>query len=92
MKLPCLLTAVKELNKPRYMTMKGIYEAYEKEITVWGFADVDVPQEKVGLKASPTRVFRSFTPEPKGAGVVLQGTSKEQVAQLMGSLKEKHII
>lgn len=91
-KLPCLLTAVKELNKPRYMTMKGIYEAYEKEITVWGFADVDVPQEKVGLKASPTRVFRSFTPEPKGAGVVLQGTSKEQVAQLMGSLKEKHII
>lgn len=91
-KLPCLLTAVKELNKPRYMTMKGIYEAYEKEITVWGFADVDVPQEKVGLKASPTRVFRSFTPEPKGAGVVLQGTAKEQVAQLMGSLKEKHII
>ena len=60
---PCFLTAVKELNKPRYMTMKGIYEAYDKEITVWGFGDVDVPQEKVGLKSSPTRVFRSFTPE-----------------------------
>ena len=89
---PCFLTAVKELNKPRYMTMKGIYEAYDKEITVWGFGDVDVPQEKVGLKSSPTRVFRSFTPAPKGAGTVLGGTPKEQVAALMGCLKEKHII
>ena len=89
---PCFLTAVKELNKPRYMTMKGIYEAYEKEITVWGFNDVDITQDKVGLKASPTRVFRSFTPEPKGAGVVLGGRPKEPAAALMDSLKEKHII
>lgn len=91
-KTPCLLTTIKELNKPRYMTMKGIYDAYEKDITVWGFQDLDVPQEKVGLKASPTKVFRSFTPEPKGAGVMLCGSPKEQVAQLIGSLKEKHII
>ena len=91
-KMPCLLTAVKELNKPRYMTMKGIYNAFEKDIKVWGFSDLDVPQEKVGLKASPTRVFRSFTPEPKGAGVMLNGTSKDQVAQLIGSLKERHVI
>lgn len=91
-KMPCLLTAVKELNKPRYMTMKGIYNAFEKDIKVWGFSDLDVPQEKVGLKASPTRVFRSFTPEPKGVGVMLNGTSKDQVAQLIGSLKERHVI
>lgn len=91
-KMPCLLTAVKELNKPRYMTMKGIYNAFEKDIKVWGFSDLDVPQEKVGLMASPTRVFRSFTPEPKGAGVMLNGTSKDQVAQLIGSLKERHVI
>lgn len=91
-KMPCLLTAVKELNKPRYMSMQGIYAAYEKEITVWGFNDLEVTQDYVGLKASPTRVFRSFTPEPKGAGTMLSGTSREQVAQLMGSLKEKHII
>lgn len=90
--MPCLLTAVKELNKPRYMTMKGIYDAYEKEITVWGLEDLDVSQDKVGLKASPTRVFRSFTPEPKGAGIIFNGTSKEQVEKLMESLKGKHII
>lgn len=72
--------------------MQGIYAAYEKEITVWGFNDLEVTQDYVGLKASPTRVFRSFTPEPKGAGTMLSGTSREQVAQLMGSLKEKHII
>lgn len=90
--MPCLLTAVKELNKPRYMSIGGIYQAYETPITVWAFKDVDVPQDKVGLKASPTRVFRSFTPQPKGKGTVYSGPVKDQVAKLMGSLKEKHII
>ena len=33
--LPCLLTALAELNEPRYMTPGGIFDAYKKEITVW---------------------------------------------------------
>ena len=32
---PCVLTAVKELNEPRYMTVIGIENAYRKEIPVW---------------------------------------------------------
>ena len=40
--MPCLLTVVKELNKPRYMSVKGIYEAYEKDITVWNENDIPV--------------------------------------------------
>lgn len=91
-KTPVVLTAVKELNTPRYMTIKGIYEAYEKEITVWGFKDLPIDAEHVGLKASPTKVFRSFTPAPKGKGVMLEGTLKEKVNTLIEDLKLKHII
>lgn len=92
-KLPCLLTAIKGLNKPRYMSVKGIYKACTQEIKVWGAEDIGVDLNTVGLKASPTKVYRSFTPAPKGKGVVVEGeTVKELVGHLIGSLREKHII
>ena len=91
-KTPVLLTAVKELNHPRYMSVGGIYDAYEKDVTVWSVKDVPVDADQVGLNAAPTKVFKSFAPEPKGAGVVFSGTAKSQVEQLMSDLKEKHII
>ncbi len=91
-KTPVLLTAVKELNKPRYMNVKGIYDAYKKEIPVWGIDDIPVEKEVVGLKASPTKVFRSFTPAPKGKGVMLEGPAREKVANLINNLQKQHII
>ncbi len=39
-KMPCLITALSELNEPRYMTPGGIFDAYKQEITVWGRADL----------------------------------------------------
>lgn len=92
LKTPCLLTAVKELNKPRYMSVGGIVDAYNKEIQVWGHEDVDLAPDDCGLKASPTQVFRSFTPPPKGKGEMLTGTINVMAASLIGKLKEKHML
>lgn len=89
---PVLLTAIKELNNPRYMSIKGIYEAYKKDVTVWSLNDLDVEKHEVGLDASPTKVFRSFTPEPKGKGVMLKGSTKEMAEKLVVNLKKKHVI
>lgn len=91
-KTPVLLTAVKELNEPRYMAVDKIFDAYKKDVTVWTLNDLPLNIENVGLKASPTKVLKSFTPQPKGKGVVFQGTTKEKVTQLLVNLKEKHII
>lgn len=91
-KTPVLLTAVKELNEPRYMAVDKIFDAYKKDVIVWTLNDLPLNIENVGLKASPTKVLKSFTPQPKGKGVVFQGTTKEKVTQLLVNLKEKHII
>lgn len=89
--LPCLLTTIKELNTPRYMTISGIYG--EKEMKVWNAKDIEVDLTKVGLEASPTNVFRSFTPAPKQPGVKIDGdTEKEQAKNLLIKLKGKHVI
>ena len=90
-KTPCMLTTIKELNEPRYMNIKGIYG--EKEILVWNAADIEVDLAKVGLEASPTNVFRSFTPAPKGKGEMVPGDTENQIAKnLLIGLKGKHVI
>ena len=90
--MPCLLTAVKELNEPRYMSVYGIIDAYKKEITMWNHQDVGLDPKNCGLNASPTQVFRSFTPPPKGKGEMLKGSVDEMVSSLIFKLKEKHAL
>ncbi len=42
-KLPILITALAELNKPRYMTPGGIFDAFrEKQVKVWTLKDLTV--------------------------------------------------
>ncbi len=91
-KLPCLLTCVKELNEPRYMSVGGIVDAYQKDITVWNHMDVELDPADCGLNASPTQVFRSFTPPQKGKGEMLSGTVQEMAEALVGKLAEKHLV
>lgn len=90
--LPCLLTCVKELNTPRYMTVLGIVEAYEKDITVWNEKDVALDPAECGLAASPTQVFRSFTPPQKGKGEMLSGSAADMAKALVTKLNEKHLL
>lgn len=59
------------------MAVDKIFDAYKKEIKVLTIDDLDIEKEGVGLKASPTKVFRSFTPAPKGKGVMLEGSAEE---------------
>lgn len=89
---PVLLTAVKELNEPRCMSVDKIFDAYKKEIKILTINDISIDATEAGLKASPTKVFKSFTPKPKGRGIMLEGTSEEVVDELVVALKQKHII
>ena len=93
---PCLLTCIKELNTPRYMSIKGINEFDTKPYTVLDYnALKDEPlieADTIGLKGSPTNVFKSFTPPQKGVGMMLEGAGKETVSKLFGMLTEKHIV
>ncbi len=92
---PCLITCIKELNTPRYMTVKGILECDSKPYTVLGFEDLKdeplIELDTIGLKGSPTNVYKSFSPPLKGAGQMI-GADKASIDSLMATLAEKHII
>jgi electron transfer flavoprotein beta subunit len=96
LKTPCLVTCVKELNVPRYMSVSGILDCYGKPLTLLDYAALkDNPlldDNAIGLKGSPTNVYKSFSPPVKAAGRMLDGTPKDAVAQLVSILSAKHII
>lgn len=62
---PVLLTAIKELNEPRYMNVRYIFDTANTEIKIWSAADLEVNKEELGLKGSPTKVKKSMTKEAK---------------------------
>jgi len=90
--LPCLVTTMKDLGKPRYMTVSGILDAYGKEIPVWGLADLGIDPKIVGLAGSPTRVKASFTKGAKQAGRVYEVDAQEGARLIVEKLKEKFIL
>ena len=89
---PVLLTAIEELNNPRYMNVQYIFDTVNKEVKMMTAADIDVPVEELGLKGSPTKVKKSMTKEAKGAGEIVKESAPEAVAYVLGKLKEKHYI
>ena len=93
---PCLLTCIKELNSPRYMSVDGIFECYQKPYEVYGYEtlkdDPLIDPSTIGLKGSPTNIFKSFTPPQKGVGMMLEGADKATCENLAGMLAAKHII
>lgn len=92
-KMPCLITALAELNEPRYMTPGGIFEAVDAEITTWGRADLkDVEDCNLGLKGSPTKIARASDKVRKGAGQKVTLEADEAAQYITDKLLEKHII
>lgn len=91
---PCLVTCIKELNEPRYMSVNGIFTCYDKPMEVFDYNalkdDPLIEVDTIGLKGSPTNVFKSFTPPQKGAGTMLAGD--DVAVQLAGILANKHLI
>ena len=92
--MPCLITALAELNEPRYMTPGGIFDAYDAEITTWGRADLkDVEDSNLGLNGSPTKIAKASDKVRKGAGEKVTPDSPEDAAKLIvDKLLSKHII
>ncbi|MCR5595844.1 MAG: electron transfer flavoprotein subunit beta/FixA family protein [Lachnospiraceae bacterium] len=92
--MPCLITALAELNDPRYMTPGGIFDSFQAEITTWGRADLkDVEDGNLGLNGSPTKIAKASDKVRKGAGEkVTPDSPDEAVSYIIGKLDEKHVI
>jgi len=90
--MPCLITALGEMNKPRYMTPGGIFDAYRtKQVNIVTRADLDVADAEIGLKGSPTKVAASWPKSVKAAGTKVVLDPQESADYIVEKLKEKFV-
>lgn len=93
MPTPCVITVTKPNYEPRYPTIKSKMAANKAQIPVLSAQDFELDLTQVGLKNSPTRVKKTFTPPRKSGGMVIKEENNEESAKkLFAVLTEKNII
>jgi electron transfer flavoprotein beta subunit len=90
--LPCLVTVTKDINEPRYPSLRGLIKAKKEEIPIWGCHNLSVERKRVGADGSPTQVIKIFTPQPPGKGEILSGEISEVADRLIGEIKKRKIV
>jgi len=92
--LPALITVVREINHPRYPTVPMRLIAEETEVILWDNKVMQLSEEDIGLRGSPTQVRRIFSPERPRGEIIGDGLNKPEEAAhlLLDTLIEKDII
>jgi electron transfer flavoprotein alpha/beta subunit len=91
--MPALITVEREAYPPRVAPMDTILEAYGKDIPVWKSDDLGGENERFGLKGSPTKLRKVYTPKLiKGNVEMLEGGPEDVARNFIGKLKDKYII
>jgi len=65
MQTPCLVTVTKPAFDPRVPTIKSKLAAKKAEIAIITSEDMELDISRCGLKGSPTKVKKTFTPQVK---------------------------
>ncbi len=91
--LPAVLTILKEMNVPRMASLKGRMKAKKAEIKTLTAEAIKADPANIGLKGSPTRVVKIFSPPAKTGGMKIEGGEPAEMAQvLVAKLRERKII
>ena len=89
--MPALITVGKDINVPRYPSIRAKMESYRAEIKEIHLEDLPkIDTTKIGLSGSPTRVRKSFTPDKTKHGIKISGVGSETaVKECLAFLAEK---
>ena len=90
--LPVVITVMKDINEPRLPSLLGIKKAAKATIPTWTAKEIDVDENRVGLKGSPTWVWKVFSPESRGGGEILKGEVTETVPLLVNKLMDSKFV
>lgn len=93
LKLPAVITVVKDINIPRVPTLKGRLASQKFEIPSWKPVDIGADIEKIGLDGSPTRVVKIQPPPLRVASTKkIEGTPQECALALIKELRLRSIL
>jgi electron transfer flavoprotein beta subunit len=85
-KMPCVVTVTKPGFNPRYPSIKSKMAANRAVITTLTVNDIPVDAGRIGLKGSPTKVKKSYTPPQKQGGITISESTPEESAKKLYEL------
>lgn len=91
-KLPVLLTANKQINRPRYYNLARVNHAFDQKITLLTTKDLNLSADQVGINASPTQVLKISQVSRKRTNIKLEGTDKEISQKLIETLTRNNLL
>jgi electron transfer flavoprotein alpha/beta subunit len=88
---PILIRVRRHYNKPRHISLKGIKEAFKKDIEIIDFNTLNCPEYLDGCNKSPTKVVRIEKMTFKRKNEIITGNVNEKVQQLNKIMQEHSI-
>lgn len=88
MRLPALVSVVKEINEPRLPSLRGKRNAKNAELTIWNKDDLGLDEKDTGLNGSATQVLRIFTPKHDKLTEKFQGDADDAVEKIVSQLHQ----
>lgn len=92
MVLPALITVVKNVNEPRFPSVRGVRHAEKTPVTIWSLADINADENFCGLKGSPTKVVETFLRTYEKKNEIINGTPVEQAKVIIDKLSDVLIL
>ena len=81
-KLPAVISVVKDINEPRLESLKGKMKAKKYQVPEWSIKDAEAEECKVGIKNSPTRVKKTWSPKREaGQADMIEGEEPAEIAE-----------
>lgn len=91
--MPCVVTVTKTPFDPRYPNIKSKMAAKKAEIPTLTAQDVTLDLTRAGLKGSPTKVKKTFTPKVTKEGLIIREESGAAAAlKLFEALSSQEVI
>lgn len=90
--LPVVVTVTKDINEPRYPSLRGLIRAKAEQISIWTAEDLPLDKRRIGLEGSPTQVVKVFIPQPPRKGDILSGEISQVVDKLILEIEKRSII
>jgi electron transfer flavoprotein beta subunit len=91
-KLPLVLSAEKDMNKPRYPSLISIRKASKKPIESWTPADLGLEAAQVGVQGAALRIGTIDSPPMRESGQIWDGDPEQAVSELVAKLLEDKVV
>ncbi|MFA6451289.1 MAG: electron transfer flavoprotein subunit beta/FixA family protein [bacterium] len=86
---PCVITAHKGLNEPRYPSLPGIMKAKKKELKPVALGALGLAADEVGAAGSKSFITALEMPPERKAGQIFEGEAAEIVPKVVNLLRDE---